>query len=190
MTNETNTGQPNDNNWLGDILKIIAVGLGVYAGGKIINNAVTDNKREPLLQHLPNQDLSWLDNIHMRGFFRDRNFYVSQFPTTPSKDFVASSKILYWMLKYLGAAELQKNWYTADARDKLWWMCKRETLQEIDQLKGQTLETIFNSPLIKRLFSLPPTKRVDVEIYDAKPNPIQLLQEIREEFWTPGGLYS
>jgi hypothetical protein len=93
------------------------------------------------------------------------------------------------MLSYLGAVELGKGWAAFSARDNLWRMCKRETFQEIGHLKGASLEWIFNSALMKRLFSLPSSKRVDVEFYDAKSYPIRRLHELREELWTPGGLY-
>lgn len=189
MANEANTGQPKDNDWLGDLLKLFAVGATAYAGGKIIHNAVTDKKREPILQHLPQQNLSWLENSAMRGFFRDHSFYVTQFPMTPSGDFGDAVRILYWTLKYLGAVELQKNFVAWDARNTLWWMCSRRTMDEIDALKGQSLEDVLHAGVFRRLFSLPPNKRIDVEIYDPKPDPIQLIQDLREELWSIGQLY-
>jgi hypothetical protein len=189
MANEANTGQPKDNDWLVDLLKLLAVGATAYAGEKMIHNAVTDKKREPILQYLPQQNLSWLENSSMRGFFRDHSFYVTQFPMTPSGDFGDAVSILYWTLKYLGAMELQKNFVAWDARNTLWWMCSRRTMDEIDALKGQTLEDVLHAGVFRRLFSLPPNKRIDVEIYDPKPDPIQLIQDLREELWSIGQLY-
>jgi hypothetical protein len=185
MANEVNTGGSKDNGLLGGLLKLLVV----YAGGKIIHNAVTDNKREPILQYLPLQNLNWLENSSMRGFFRDHSFYVTQFPITPSGDFGNAVRILYWTLKYLGAVELQKNFVSWHARNTLGWMCSSRNMDEIDALKGQTLEDVLHAGVFRRLFSLPPNKRIDVEIYDPKPDPIQLIQDLREELWSIGQLY-
>ncbi len=46
---------------------------------------------------------------------------------------------------------------------------------EIATLHGHTLEEIFSSPFVQRLFCLPSSKRVDVEICNAKSHPIRLL---------------
>jgi hypothetical protein len=126
----------------------------------------------------------------MRGFFRDHSFYVTQFPMTSSGDFGDAVRILYWTLKYLGAVELQKNFVAWNAHNTLWWMCSRRTMDEIDSLKGHTLEDVLHANVFRRLFNLPPNKRIDVEIYDPKPDPIQLIQDLREELWTPGQLFS
>jgi len=177
---ESNTIENDD--WLENILKIVGIGLGAYAGTKLITNKIVDKKRSPILQHLPKQNLNWIENSALRGFFRKHNFYVTQFP-------LIATEILYWSLKYLGALELNKTASAYTAKNKLWWICNGETLQDIENLKGKSLETIFKSLTFRRIFSLPPCKRMDVEFFDPKSNPIRLVHELREELWTPGELY-
>jgi hypothetical protein len=75
----------------------------------------------------------------------EHNFYVTQFPMTPRQDFPKATEILYLILKYLGAIELNKGWVASNIRSSLWIRCQRKNLQEIDQLKHQSLEIIFQS---------------------------------------------
>ena len=172
-----------------DLLKLGGLVLGSIWGGKKLHDHIVDKRREPILKHLPQQNLSWYTNNQIINKFRDHNFYVTQFPMTPEKEFPKAVEILYFMLKYLGATELKKWWAANDARSSLRWRCSRELLQEIDQLKNQSLETIFRSSVIRRIFNLPLHKRIDVEFCDPSTKPIQLRSELREEMWTPGELY-
>ncbi|HMB65247.1 MAG TPA: deaminase domain-containing protein [Patescibacteria group bacterium] len=171
------------------VLKFGIVILAAAWGGKRLRDHMADKRRSSILKHLPQQNLSWYHNNRVKNKFREHNFYVTQFPMTPHEEFPRAVEMVYFMLKYLGAVELKNKWASFTARSKLKRECSAETLEKIEDLKHKSLDTIFRSPVIKEIFSLPPSKRIDVEIFDATTKPIRLLRELREELWTPGQLY-
>jgi len=160
----------------------ISAGIGGIAGGMHIANKIVDNNRWEFLEHLPMQNLDKKQESELRGFFRDHQFYVTQFPDTPSEVFPLAVRVLYDLLKYHGKeqadvklreqirsqllhiAKIQKESIEFDT--PIW---TEENLLSLlkHNSKQQILNFLRSTEILKLIFAIQDEKTIDIEIFRA-----------------------
>jgi hypothetical protein len=92
----------------GEIVELGILGFAAMLSAKKGKDMIIDKNRSDFLEHLPVQNLSRINESKVRSYFRKMKFYVTQFPETPAENFPEAVKILYNLLKYLGAPSEQR----------------------------------------------------------------------------------
>ena len=174
------------NTFLTEFIKTGSEITGIPAITRQINNSTIDHERTRVLQDLPEQHLSIWEINEMKGFFRRHNFYVTKFPTTPAKEYPIACEIIYCYFKYIGGMKndvLIAKTYQRELERRT----TAQTYELLMKVANENLEKIFQSEVIKYLFTLPQEKRIDVEIFDSKT--MEQIADFKEEAWTIKELY-
>jgi hypothetical protein len=194
IQNTTSNSAPIEN-----IFELGALLLGGLFTGKTIQNKVTDNQRCEILDKLPLQNLNWFSTMEMKNFFRNKKFYVTQFPDTHPGLFPDAVKILYSLLKYHGnrredillrwKLQFQIQKFIHKQRNIIRVKYSKWAEKNINNLLHHNpewnLADFLNSSEIRNLiFGIKKDKRIDVAIYQAKMfGKIQNVEELKEENW-------
>jgi hypothetical protein len=189
-----------------DIIELGAYLLAGLFAGKHIQNKIVDHNRREFLDKLPMQNLGrWVEQ-DLRGFYRNKKFYVTQFPDTHPEVFPHASKLLYALIKFhgnrresvMGRWQLQSqvnSFIRTQARvlgaDSPQWR-DGNILKLTQHNPNWNLAKFLNSPEIRDLiFSVKKDKRIDVAIYQAKIfGRIEKIEELNEEDYNLSNLYN
>jgi hypothetical protein len=187
---------------------IIELGTYLLAGlfaGKHLQNKIVDHNRREFLDKLPMQNLGWWAEQDLRGFYRNKKFYVTQFPDTHPKVFPHAAKLLFALLKFhgnrresvMGRWQLQtqvNNFIRSQARvlgkDGPQWQ-EGNVLKLTHHNPNWNLSKFLNSTEIRDLiFGVKKDKRIDVAIYQAKLfGRMEKSEELKEENWALWNIY-
>jgi hypothetical protein len=182
-----------------DIIELGAYLLAGLFAGKHLQNKIVDHNRREFLDKLPMQNLGRWAEQDLRGFYRNKKFYVTQFPDTHPKVFPHAAKLLYALIKFhgnrresvMGRLQLQSqvnNFIQNQSRvlgaEGPQWR-DGNILKITQHNPNWNLAKFLNSTEIRDLiFAVKKDKRIDVAIYQSKMfGKIEINEELKEENW-------